>query len=68
MNGLQEIIKMNKEAKIDKQKLDQIVEVITDNLEYSVETMGYNDYDVTAYLEKKYEQRVLDIINEILEE
>lgn len=62
---------MNKKADaklIDKQKLDKIVDIIVDNLEYSIETMGHNDYDVTAFLEQRYEQRVIDDINKILEE
>jgi hypothetical protein len=54
--------------KINKQKLDEIVELIIDNLEYDIETMGHQDYDVTAFLQRKYVQKIIDELNNILEE
>ena len=55
-------------AKIGKQKLHEIAELIIENLEYDIETMGYQDYDVTAYLQRKYVQKIIDELNNILEE
>jgi len=55
-------------AKIGKQKLHEIAELIIENLKYDIETMGYQDYDVTAYLQRKYVQKIIDELNNILEE
>ncbi len=54
--------------RIDKDKLDKIIEVITENLEYDIEVTGHQDYDVTAYLKNRDEQKVMDELNNILEE
>jgi ribonuclease HII len=62
---------MNKEAdtkKIDKDKYEKILEVIVENLEYEIETTGYQEYDIQCNIDKSNDEKVMKAINEILEE
>ena len=51
---------------IDKELLDMIVEVLVDYFEYDVEGNTHNGFDITPFIQDRYEQRVIDELNKLL--
>jgi hypothetical protein len=48
------------------QNIDAILDEIYDYTEKEIEPTGYQEYDITLYMEKKYRPRVIDALNSIL--
>jgi len=54
--------------RIDKDKLDKIIEAIEEHQEYIVEGNSHSGFDVSPFVPQKYTGKVIDNINNILEE
>ena len=54
--------------KIDKSKLDKIVDTLVTYFEYDVTGSHQYGFDIVAYIRKRDEQMVIDELNNIMEE
>ena len=54
--------------KIDKIKLDKIIEVLMDYMEYDIEGSSFTGFDITPSIHDDDIDKVIDELNKILEE
>ena len=53
--------------KIDKDKLDKIIEAIEEYTEYDIEGNSHCGFDVSPFIPNKYTGKVIDELNNMLE-